>query len=153
MRAKVKTSGSASSMQQWFEPVNPKLYLPHSRTVRRRCSPMWIASGFGSVINACCISMTQARRGPGAGAACNCVETDSRSQPTPLANARVLTNDERIPLPAFVLGGSRASLKLSGQIVSFLLADKSRSDQMQTSNSGRSEAGTPSGRLKRRAAA
>src|SRR6266550_3471388 len=84
---------------------------------------MWIATGSASVISACCISMTQARRGPGAGAACNCVETDSRSQPTPLANARVLTNDERIPLPAFVLGGSRASLKLSGQIVSFLLAD------------------------------
>ena len=44
------------------------------------------------VISVCCTSMTSARKGRGAGAACNCVETASRSQPTQLADACMLAS-------------------------------------------------------------
>src|SRR6266704_6455924 len=57
---------------------------------------MWILAVSASVDSAYCISMTPARRGPGAGAACNCVETASRSQPTQLVDDCMLTSRKTI---------------------------------------------------------
>src|SRR6185437_8156253 len=70
-----------------------KTCLPPWRTVPRCCSPMWIAIVSASVINVCCTSMTPAKRGRDAGAACNCAATASRSQPMLLANALMPTMD------------------------------------------------------------
>src|SRR6266852_7221218 len=52
---------------------------------------MWIAIVSASVINVYCTSMTPAKRGRDDGAACNCAETASRSQPMLLANAGMLS--------------------------------------------------------------
>jgi rubrerythrin len=68
--------------------TGPKTCLLPWRTAQRCCSLTLIATVSASVDSACCTSMTQARKGPGAGAACKCVETGSRSLPTLLAGAR-----------------------------------------------------------------
>jgi hypothetical protein len=71
------------------------------RTVQPRCSLTRIATVSANVDSACCTSMTQARKGPGAGAACNFVETGSRLLPTQLAGARsIATNSEQTSLRA-----------------------------------------------------
>ena len=85
MLTRLKASGSASSTELWFGPRQPEdLFAPLAHSA---------ATLFANVDHAYCISMTRAKRGPGAGAACSYVETASRSRPMLLASAKVLTSD------------------------------------------------------------
>src|SRR5215469_7069762 len=76
-------------------PVGPKTCLLPWRTAQPCCSLRWIGTESASVDSACCTSMTQARKGRGAGAACNCVEIDSRSLLTRPANGLRMPEDRK----------------------------------------------------------
>src|SRR5271157_6181974 len=59
---------------------------------------MQIEVGSGNVGTVCCISTTPARRGRGAGAACNFVATARRSLPMPPAYVCLITHNQMIRL-------------------------------------------------------
>ena len=61
--------------------VNPRIFLHLWRIVRRSCFRACHATAYASAANACCTSMTSARKAHVDGAACNCVETGARLQP------------------------------------------------------------------------
>ena len=74
MRTRLKANGKELSTELYFEPHNRKTCLRRWRTAQRCCSPAWIAAASASAISAYCTSMTPARRGRAAGAACNYAE-------------------------------------------------------------------------------
>ena len=73
MRTRLRKNGKSYSTELRSNRVNQTTCLLRWRTVRRHYSRPWIASASGSVPTACCISMTLARKGHDAGAACNYV--------------------------------------------------------------------------------
>jgi len=93
--------------------VKPKIYLPHWHAARRRCSPMWIATGSASVISALLHFYDTSKKGTGAVHMQTCGTTQGAAY---AARQRLgysqMTNESHYQHLYF--GGSRAILKLSG---------------------------------------
>ena len=86
----VRPQQSCGSMR-----AGPRTCLLRWRTAQLCCLLKWIAAVSASVDNACCTSTIRAKKGSGAGAACNYVETGSRSPLTQLADAWSIRNNSQ----------------------------------------------------------